>query len=111
MTPKEIDSTLAAMFQQAELQFGDAIKGYWFYEPDPCPGCGGEIDAVYYKGRRNMSLNAFIYRKRGVLIGYFLCSKCALQLFQAAEINPGKQIPLHGKIEETLIRGYLKHLQ
>lgn len=111
MTPKAIDEMLAAMLQQAQLQFGDAIKGYWFYEPDPCPGCGGPIDAARYKGRRNLSLNAFIYRKRGVLIGYFLCSKCALQLFQAGETNPGKHIPLHAKIEETLIKGYLKHLQ
>ena len=111
MSAKAIDDTLAAMFEQAQMQFGDAIKSYWFYEPDPCPGCGGEIGAVHYKGRRNLSLNAFIYRKRGVLIGYFLCAKCAVQLFQAAEKNPGKQIPLHSKIEEALIKGYLKHLQ
>lgn len=108
---KEFNDPLELMFRQARAQFGDAIKGFWFYEPDPCPGCQREIDAMKLKGNNALSMNAFIYRQRGILIGYFLCGQCALKIFQGAEENPGVQSPLHKVIEANLVKAYLKHLQ
>jgi len=104
------DAMLAQLFLQARMQFGNAIKGYWFYGPDPCPGCGRTIDAIKLKGKDALSLNAFIYRERGILIGYVLCSRCAKQIFQADKVNPGKQLPLHKTIETNLIKAYLQQL-
>ncbi|MCB0062138.1 MAG: nucleotidyltransferase domain-containing protein, partial [Caldilineaceae bacterium] len=62
------------------------------------------------KGQDALSLNAFIYRARGVLIGYFLCGQCAAKIHEAAAINPGKQIPLHTVIERNLVQAYRRHL-
>lgn len=58
-----------------------------------------------HQGQRALSLNAFIYRERGILIGYTLCSRCAKQVLQAT-----KQTPLHTTIEANLIKAYLQHL-
>lgn len=110
MKSEEANLALEQLFAQAQKQFGKAIKGFWFYEPDPCPGCGRTIDAMKYKGQRAMSLNAFIYRERGILIGYVLCSQCGKQVFKAVETNPGKQTPLHATIEANLIKAYLQYL-
>ena len=104
------DAMLAQMLALARKQFGNAIKGFWFYDGDPCPGCGFPIDVVRYKGQDALSLNTFIYRPRGMLIGYFLCSLCAQQILSAAERNPGVQISLHGVIERNLITAYQLHL-
>lgn len=105
-----VDAVMAQTLALARKQFGDAVKGFWFYAPDPCPGCGFPIDAIQHKGQDALSLNTFIYRPRGMLIGYFLCSLCAKQIFQAAERNPGVQIPLHGVIERNLITAYQRYL-
>lgn len=110
MNQSQVDATLEQLYYQARLQFGDAIKGYWFYKPDPCPGCRRGIDAMRYKGKDALSLNAFIYRERGVLIGYFLCGECAAKIHEATATNPGKQIPLHTVIERNLVQAYRRHL-
>lgn len=104
------DVMLAQMLALAKAQFGDAVKGFWFYEPDPCPGCGFPIDVLQHKGQDALSLNTFIYRPRGILIGYLLCSLCAKQIFEAAGRNPGVQIALHDVIERNLITAYKRHL-
>ena len=109
-TKDQPDAMLALLFRQAKAQFGDAVKGFWFYDGDPCPGCGFSVDTMKYKGKEALSLNAFIYRPRGVLIGYVLCGLCAQQIFQAAERNPGVQIPLHAVIERNLTRAYQRYL-
>ena len=57
------------------------------------------------KGEETLSLNAFIFREHGVLIGYLLCAKCGRKV-----INAKKYLPLHAKIEETLKKAYLRHL-
>ena len=44
-----------------------------------------------------------------MLIGYFLCSLCAQQIFKASERLPNVPIPLHGVIEH-LITAYQRHL-
>lgn len=110
MNSEEMNATLAQLFTQARAQFGNVIKGYWFYEDDPCPGCQRKIDAMKFKGQDALSLNAFIYRERGILIGYLLCGRCAKQVFQAGKVNPAKQTPLHTTIETNLVKAYLQHL-
>jgi hypothetical protein len=102
-------SMLDELFARAKAQFGSAVQGCWLHDQDGCPGCGRTIDAVKYKGNDALSLNAFMYRPRGVLIGYLLCKRCATKIFRAAERWPNQQIPLHGKIEQSLIQAYQRY--
>ncbi len=104
------EAMLAELFTRSKAQFGDAVKGFWFYDGDPCPGCGFPVDAMKVKGGDAVSLNAFIYRPRGMLIGYVLCSRCAQQIFQAAERNPRVETSLHAAIEQNLIKAYQRYL-
>lgn len=60
-----------------------------------------------YEGKNAISLNTFIFREHGVLIGYLLCGKCAKQLFKKDE-DPLKHLPLHDAIEKTLKASYLR---
>ena len=107
-----VDELLHKMFTQAKVQFGDAVKAFWFYDGDLCPACTQRpIGAVKYKGKDALSLNAFIYREHGVLIGYFLCATCARQIFRSAQMNPYHQTPLHAEIERNLIVAYHNHLK
>src|SRR5439155_1891890 len=99
MTNNEISDLLEQLFRQAQMQFGSAIKSRWFHDGDGCPGCGREIDAVKFKGKDTLSLNAFIFREHGVLIGYLLCGKCAKHIFRAAEKHPMRPTALHTVIE------------
>ncbi|MBU0510337.1 MAG: hypothetical protein KJ638_01375 [Chloroflexi bacterium] len=111
MNNQHPNDLMAQMFQQAKAQFGKAIKAYWFNDGDACPGCGSEIDNVNFKGEAAISLNAFIYRERGVLIGYFLCSRCVERVFRYAKQNPHQQTELHTTIEKNLIQAYQKHIR
>ncbi|MFZ1396589.1 MAG: hypothetical protein WAS33_06820 [Candidatus Promineifilaceae bacterium] len=111
MTPEEhAEQILIQMFAQAHAQFGHVMKGYWFYEPDDCPGCGRIVGAMQYKGKEAISVNGFIYRKRGILIGYLLCNRCANEIHRSAEKRPGVQIPRHDIIEKTLSAAYEAHM-
>jgi hypothetical protein len=106
-----IDEILGTMFAQARAQFGDAIRSFWFYDGDLCPGCMKRlIGPIKAKGKDALAINAFIYRKRGVLIGYFLCQACAKYIFAEARKNPFRQTPKHGEIEQNLTAAYHKHL-
>jgi predicted RNA-binding Zn-ribbon protein involved in translation (DUF1610 family) len=105
-----VESMLIQMFAQAHAQFGKAIKAYWFYDKDPCPGCGRKVDAMRHKEGRALSLNGYIYRKRGVLIGYFLCARCANEIHRSAKRQPGVQIGRHDTIEATLDQAYEAHM-
>jgi hypothetical protein len=99
------------MFGQAKAQFGDAVKSYWFYEGDFCPGClARPIGVIKMKGENAVAINGFMYRPRGVLIGYFLCEVCANYIFREAEKHPYKQTPLHADIERNLAEAYHRHL-
>jgi len=105
------DEILKKLFMQAKAQFGDAIKSFWFYDGDLCPACiQRPIGVVKYKGKDALAINAFIYRERGVLIGYFLCETCAKYIFKEAQKNPYHQTPIHADIERNLIAAYHKHL-
>lgn len=103
MSKNEISDMLDLLFRQAQMQFGSAIKSSWFHQRDDCPGCGLKIDAMKFKGKKALSLNAFIFREHGVLIGYLLCGKCAKQIHDSPT-----PIPLHAEIEKTLKQDYLK---
>ena len=106
----QVDHLLIQMFAQAHAQFGKVMKGYWFYEPDSCPGCGRSVDAMQYQGKEALSLNAFIYRKRGILVGYLLCNRCANEIHRSAQKRPGVQIGRHDIIEKTLSAAYEAHM-
>ena len=45
------DVAMAGLLAQAKKQFGNAIRGFWFYDGDPCPGCGFPIDVMPYRGQ------------------------------------------------------------
>ena len=106
-----VDDILGRLYTQAKAQFGNAIKSFWFYNGDLCPACMARpIGAIKFKGKDALAINAFIYRERGVLIGYFLCETCAKFIFKEAEKNPYKQTPLHADIERNLTTAYHKHL-
>jgi len=111
MNDEYAESLLAHMFQQAHAQFGNAVKSHWFHGSDLCPGCGMEVDAMQFKGKEALSLNAFIYRERGVLIGYLLCGRCAGKIMKDAEKNPYQETALHAKIEKNLIESYKKYIR
>ncbi len=107
------DDALTFLFAQAHAQFGNTVKGYWFYwfyESEHCPGCGRLVDKLRYKGKDTLSLNAFIYRRRGILIGYLLCAQCARAIMRAAQQQPGRQTERHAVIEDTLSRAYEAHM-
>jgi len=105
MSKNEMSDLLDQLFRQAQMQFGSAIKSRWLHTEDDCPGCGGKIDGMKYKGNEVLSLNAFIYREHGVLIAYLLCGKCAKKIHRAATT-----IPLHSVIEKNLKQAFVKHL-
>ncbi len=110
-TKTSADKLLNTLFRQAKAQFGDAVKSFWFYNGDLCPGClEHPIGMVKFQGRDALAINAFIYRPRGVLIGYFLCETCANFIFKESQKNPYKQTPLHADIERNLTAAYHNHL-
>ena len=105
------DELMKAMFEHGKAQFGSAVKSFWFYDGDLCPAClEREFGAVKFKGKDALAINGFIYRERGVLIGYFLCGTCAEYIHAEAKKNPYKQTPMHADIEANLITAYQKHL-
>jgi hypothetical protein len=110
MSKKEISEMMETIFRQAQMQFGSAVKSRWMHDGDGCPGCGREIDGMKFKGKKALSLNAFIFRDHGVLIAYLLCGKCAGHIFRESEKNPYSQTPLHTEIEKNLKQAFLKHM-
>ncbi len=107
----EADKILELMFTQAKAQFSDAVKSFWFYDGDFCPAClARPIGVIKMKGENAVAINGFMYRPRGVLIGYFLCEVCANHIFEEAEKHPYKQTPLHADIEQNLAEAYHRYL-
>lgn len=111
MNDDYLNNALAQMLQQAQAQFGDAIKAHWFHGSEICPGCGMKVDTMTLKGEDALSLNAFIYRERGVLIGYLLCGNCAGKIMKASKKNPYRQIELHSTIEKNLTEAYKQYIR
>jgi hypothetical protein len=106
-----VDEVLDRCYRLAKAQFGDVVKFFWLYDGGLCPGCAEHsIGAVGLKGKDELSVNAFIYRERGVLIAYLLCESCARFIFNEARKNPYHETSKHTHIERTLIAAYHKHL-
>ncbi len=110
MNEEEIDATLMQFFAQARAQFGDAVKAYWFNDSEKCPACLRTVDTFKMKGHDRISLNGYIFRKKGILIGYFLCGRCAKRIFKDAKQNPYQQTEVHEHIEANLEKAYLTHM-
>lgn len=113
VSPPDDRETIAAqiiemMMTYGRAQFGDAVRAYWVYADDLCPGClKRPIDFFKVKGQDALALNSFIYRERGVLIGYLLCSQCAKGIYEA---TPRSDDALHQNIERNLIAAYHRYL-
>jgi hypothetical protein len=105
-----INDAIAQMFLLTRAQFGDAVKSFWFNDSGICPGCGRQVGVVKHKGKDALSLNAFIYRDVGVLIGYFLCQRCMKEVFRTAKRTPGQQGPRHDTIEANLRAAYQQYM-
>ena len=106
-----VASLMNKLYTHAKAQFGAAVKSFWFYNDDLCPACVQQsIGVVKYKGQDALAINAFIYRERGVLIGYFLCETCATYIFKEAQKNPYRQTPIHADIERNLTAAYHRYL-
>ena len=103
-------AAMAGLLAQAKKSSGTPSRFSGSTTAILVPGCGFSVDVMQHKGQNALSLNTFIYRPRGMFIGYFLCSLRAQQIFKAAERNPGVQIPLHGVIERNLITAYQRYL-
>lgn len=105
------EGVLKLMYEQGKAQFGNAMKGFWVYDGDLCPAClqnsAGEVN---FQGEKALSINGFMYRERGNLIGYFLCEICSLFIHENAKKNPYKETPLHTKIETNLKEAYQRYL-
>ncbi|MDP1548103.1 MAG: hypothetical protein Q8L87_18990 [Anaerolineales bacterium] len=105
------EGVLKLMYEQGKAQFGSAMKGFWLYTDDLCPAClknsAGEVN---FQGEKALSINGFMYRERGILIGYFLCEICTLFIHEHAQKHPYQETPLHTKIETNLKEAYQRHL-
>jgi len=105
------EDVLKMMYAQGKAQFGEVMKGFWLYDGDLCPAClrnsAGEVN---FQGEKALSINGFMYRERGILIGYFLCEICTLFIHEHAQKHPYQETPLHSKIETNLKESYQRYL-
>ncbi len=101
---------LDAMYRQAQMMYGGVVKGKWLYGGDSCPGCGKDITEMKWKKKKAVSLNTFIYRDHGVLIGYLLCGKCGHHIHSEAQKGGYTKLPIHDEIEKNLKADFVKHL-
>ena len=105
---KSKEDFVTGVMNTLKSHYGDAAKSYWVCADDICPGCQvNKIDEFVFKGERTVSINGFMYRAKGVLIGYFLCGECA-NTIHAHSVY--KKLPLHKSIEDYLIEAYQLHL-
>ena len=96
------------MMTYGQAHFGAAVRAYWVYADDLCPGCRKRlVEAMKYKGKEGLAVNIFMYRERGVLIGYLLCGQCANGIYEA---TPRSDDELHQNIERNLIAAYHGYL-
>ena len=107
-TQEPFAAAVDKMLSLCKTQYGDAVKAFWFYEAETCPCCTKrQVGTVKYKHEDAVSLNAFMYREMGVLIGYLLCGVCVTDLLRTSK---KRQAIMHAHIEQSLIDGYHKHL-
>jgi len=96
---------LDQVYAQSKIQFGEAVESSWLYAKKNCPGCG---KGVSHKSRpgKTLSINAFLYRPQGVLIGYILCKKCGTKVCRTT-----RKALLHTTIEHSLSNAYLADMK
>lgn len=96
------------IIEMMKARFGNAVKAYWFYDGDFCPCClARPIDEMMIEGVRALSINAFMYRERGVLIAYLLCGQCAQEILARSPVEPTSK---HKAIEDNVVSAYLRYL-
>ena len=106
--PKEKKSSAEEILAMMRAQFGNAAKAYWFYDGDLCPCCQSRpVGEIMYNNRTAVSINAFMYRERGVLIAYLLCGECANEIMTK---QPKEPTSMHKAIENTLVSAYLTYV-
>ena len=95
-------------------QFGHVAKSFWFYDGDLCPCClANPIDEMIYQGKKAVSINGFMYRGKGVLIGYPLCGKCANEIMvkcRDKRAQAAGKTDMHDGIEHNLISAYQRFI-
>ena len=106
------ETYVANVLEMMKAHFGNAVKSYWVYDDDLCPGCMTHpIDVMIYEGKKTVSLNGFMYRAKGVLIGYPLCEQCAKEVMANAKKEPkNDKTSRHLSIEKNLIDAYHRYL-
>jgi hypothetical protein len=103
-TEEFFDNILSTM----KAHFGKAAKAFWVYDDILCPGCMmREIDYFDIDGKNSLSINAYMYRDRGVMIAYLLCPQCAKFIIAERDNGPTS---LHTSIEENLKEAYLHYV-
>jgi hypothetical protein len=107
MSNNEIISFFEDLYHRLKMQSGGLIRSRWFHTEEDCPGCGKKLTTMKVKGKNALSLNTFIFREHGVLIGYLLCGKCAKEVHKKENAGIDK-LPIHDAIEKTLKTSYLK---
>ena len=102
------ESSAEDILNMMRAQFGNAAKAYWFYDGDLCPCClSREVGEMMFNNRKALSINAFMYRERGVLIAYFLCGQCAREILAQ---SPKEPTGMHKAIENNLVSAYLRYI-
>lgn len=106
--PEEKQYSPEDIIEMMKAQFGRAVKAYWFYDGDFCPCClSRPIDEMMFEGKKALSINAFMYRERGVLIAYLLCGQCAQEILGQ---SPKEPTSMHKTIENNLVSAYLHYV-
>ena len=106
--PKKKEDVTISILDAMKAHFGSAVKAYWVYDGDLCPGCMTQsIDLFAYEGEQALSINGFMHREKGVLIGYLLCGKCATEIMAKSKFGP---TPLHADIERNLKNAYQQYI-
>lgn len=106
--PREKQSSAEDILNMMKAQFGNAARAYWFYEDDLCPCClSRPVGEMMYNNQKALSINAFMYRKRGVLIAYMLCGQCAQEIMSQ---SPKEPTSMHKAIEDNLVSAYLRYM-
>jgi hypothetical protein len=107
--PKDKKYSVEDIINMMKAQFGNAVKAYWFYDGDLCPCCSlRPIDEMMYDNQKALSINAFMYRERGVLIAYLLCGQCGQEIIAKRPKEPTNK---HKAIEDNLVSAYMRHLK
>lgn len=97
----------ASILDLLKARFGNAAKSFWVYEDDRCPCCMNPVDFMIYEGKKTLSINGFMYREKGVLIGYLMCGQCANAIMAHLRYE---KTDMHVTIEANLISAYKRYM-